>query len=132
MNKVILLGTVSREPEIIEINENAKVAKLSVVTQERFKNKDTDKYENRPTFVEVDAWNGLATFVQNNFGKGKAIIVEGKLFNDNYEDKETGKKVYRMRVRADKINFVPRDSQNASNGDVPSDNSPAANDDIPF
>jgi single-strand DNA-binding protein len=109
INSVTLVGNIANDPKIIEMKDGStSVAKFTIVTQKRIKKKNSDEYENKPTFVEVDAWGHLATFIRNNFEKGTPIAMTGELFNDNYE--ADGKKVYRLRAKAMSISFTPFDN----------------------
>ncbi len=108
MNTVTLVGRLSRDVDQRTISEDKRVAKFTIVTEERVKK--NGEWQNVSTFHEIDAWNSRAKFLEN-FKKGDVIEVIGSIFNDNYEDKD-GKKVYKNRIRANGLSFVPRAYKN--------------------
>ena len=107
MNRVTILGRLTRDVDHRNINDDTRVAKFTVVTEERVKNKKSGEWEGKSTFHEIDAWNSHAKFMEN-FKKGSVISIVGSIFNDNYEDKD-GKKVYKNRIRVRELSFVPRE-----------------------
>jgi single-strand DNA-binding protein len=90
------------------------MCRFSIAVNRSFVSKSSGQRET--DFINVIAWRNTADFVSRYFSKGKPIIVEGSLRNDNYTDKN-GVQRYEMRVQADSVSFALSDnSQNGGNG----------------
>ena len=109
LNKIILVGRMVRDPELKTTNSGIAVCKFTVAVNRPYQ-KDKEK---QADFINVTAWRGTAEFVSKYFNKGSIIIVEGKLQNNDYTDKE-GVKHYSMQVVADNVNFGGSKSDNSS------------------
>lgn len=113
LNKVILMGRLVRDPELNQTTSGISVCKFTVAVNRPYQK---DK-EQQADFINVTAWRGTAEFVSRYFNKGSIIIVEGKLQNNNYTDKE-GVKHYSMQVMADNVNFGGSKSDNTSQAET--------------
>lgn len=111
LNKVILMGRLTRDPEFRQTTSGVAVCRFTVAVDRGFANKQTGERE--ADFIDCEAWRATAEFISRYFTKGKMIIVEGSLRNNNYTD-NNGVKHYSMRVQADNVSFG--ESKNASNG----------------
>lgn len=100
INKVILMGRLTADPELKQTQSGIAFCKFTVAIN-RPKQKDK---EQEADFISVTAWRNTAEFVAKYFVKGKMIIVEGSLRNNNYTD-NNGVKHYSMDVLADSVNF---------------------------
>lgn len=117
LNKIIIMGRLVRDPELNQTANGIAVCKFTVAVNRPYQK---DK-EQQADFINVTAWRGTAEFVSKYFSKGKMIIVEGKLQNNDYTDKE-GVKHYSMQVVADNVNFGGgKSDNNASQVDSNSD-----------
>lgn len=90
-NKVLLIGHLGSNPEIITLENGKKLAKLSLATNETYKNTDGEKVTNTDWHYLV-AWNKTAEIAEKFLEKGKEIAIEGKLTSRSYEDKEGNKR----------------------------------------
>ena len=115
LNKVILMGRLTRDPEFRQTTSGIPVCRFSVAINRNYKNRQTGERVEETDFVECVAWRTSAEFVSRYFNKGKMILVEGQLRNDNYTD-NNGVKHYRMNVMVDNVSFVEGDRQGASQG----------------
>ena len=98
INKVILMGRLTRDPELRRTNSGAPVCSFSVAI-------DNGYGENRQTdFINCVAWNKTAEFVSNYFSKGKMIIVIGRISTRTWEGQD-GKKNYATEVVASEVSF---------------------------
>ena len=102
LNRVILYGRLTRDPEYKQISSGASVCKFTVACDRGFVNKQTNERES--DFIECQAWRGASDFVSRWFHKGDAITVEGSIRNNNWTDNE-GKKHYSYIVNAENIGF---------------------------
>ena len=148
MNKVILMGRLTRDPEVrYTQNTNLTVANFSIAVNRRFKREgDTETAD----FFNVVAWNKTGEFVGKYFKKGQQVIVSGRLQNRNWTDQQ-GVKHYATDVIAEEVEFADSkknsDSENFNNtfGNVPesaegnaqssddnSDLTVSSGDDLPF
>ena len=111
LNKVILMGRLTRDPEFRQTTSGVPVCRFSIAISRQFANKQTGERE--ADFIDCDAWRSTAEFVSRYFTKGSMILVEGQLRNNNYTD-NNGVKHYSMRVMVDNVSFC--ESKGASQG----------------
>lgn len=98
LNRVFLIGHLTRDPEIRTTTNGTKVAGFGLAINSRYKDKNTGQYVDDPTFVEVAAWDTLAGVVGELLHKGSCIHLEGKLKLDQWNDKQTGQKRQTLKV----------------------------------
>ncbi len=103
-NRVSLIGHVGADPEVKSFDANGKLAKFSLATNESYKNAKGERIT-ETQWHNVVAWNGLAGLIENYVKKGSYLVLEGKLVNRSYEDKE-GKKRYITEIVANDLNFL--------------------------
>lgn len=109
MNKVILMGRLTRDPEV-RYSQGASqtaVARFSIAVDRRFKREG----EPDADFFNCTAFGKQAEFIERYLHKGTKVVVCGRIQNDNYTNKE-GQMVYSVRVMVDEIEFA--ESKNAS------------------
>lgn len=114
LNKVILMGRLTRDPEFRQTTSGVPVCRFSVAINRSFVNKQTGERES--DFIDCEAWRNQAEFISRYFNKGKMIIVEGSLRNNNYTD-NNGVKHYSMRVMVDNVTFGESKSASQGGGD---------------
>lgn len=114
LNKVILMGRLTRDPEFRQTTSGVPVCRFSIAINRQFANKQTGERET--DFIDCDAWRSTAEFVSRYFSKGSMILVEGQLRNNNYTD-NNGVKHYSMRVLVDNVSFCESKGNNAQSGD---------------
>lgn len=103
VNKVILIGNLGKDPEIITF-ETAKKATFPLATTEYFKNKAGEKVE-QTEWHNIVCWRGLADIAEKILKKGTQIFIEGKLRTRSWEDKD-GNKRYITEVVADNFSVL--------------------------
>ncbi len=111
MNKVILMGRLTRDPEV-RYSQGASataVARFSIAVDRRFKREG----EPDADFFNCTCFGKQAEFVERYLRKGTKIVTVGRIQNDNYTNKD-GQMVYSVRVMVDEIEFA--ESKNASSG----------------
>lgn len=147
LNKVILGGRLTADPELKQTQSGIAVVSFSIAVNRRY-SKDSSS-QNETDFFNVTAWRQTAEFVSRYFRKGSSICITGSIQNRNWTDQQ-GQKHYRTDIVADEVMFVdsrsdsanagiPQDSYGAS---APAFSSPAASapkfeeiktdDDLPF
>ncbi len=134
INKVQLLGTVGKDPEVRTISEGNSVASFSIATNDSYMDKNNQKVETTE-WHNVECWGKLADIVSKHVKKGSNLIIEGKIQTKSYDNKE-GQKVYRTNIVAKELLFIPGgtkssesngSSQNTNNNSTPANNAPANN-----
>lgn len=104
MNKVILVGRIVSEIEVITTKSNITYTRFNVAVNRRTSNNDiTD-------FIPVVAWRGTATFLANNTTKGSKILVEGSLFNNRFVNAQ-GQNVNSYEVNVENVELLETKSQ---------------------
>lgn len=104
-NKVILMGNLTRDPELKTLQSGMRVAKLGLAVSEVWRDKATGEQKETACFVDVDVWDKLADLCGQHLSKGRAVLVEGRLRMDEWTSKE-GEKRSKLVVRAENIKFV--------------------------
>ena len=119
MNKVIIIGRFTRDPEIkYSTGENATAtARFSLAVNRRFKNKEGN-YD--ADFINCVAFGKTAEFIEKYFSKGMAIGITGRIQTGSYTNKE-GQKVYTTDVVVEETEFVESKNKGASDN-VPNNN----------
>ncbi len=100
-NKVQLIGNLGQDPEVKAIGDDKKVAHISVATNENYQNAKGEKVT-ETQWHNVVAWGKLADIVEKYLVKGTEVVIEGKLINRNYTDKQ-GVKRYITEIQANEI-----------------------------
>ncbi|HAG14814.1 MAG TPA: single-stranded DNA-binding protein [Ruminococcus sp.] len=113
LNKVILMGRLTRDPEFRQTTSGIPVCRFSIAINRQFTNKQTGERET--DFIDCDAWRSTAEFVSRYFNKGNMILVEGQLRNNNYTD-NNGVKHYSMRVMVENVSFCESKSNSQGGG----------------
>lgn len=107
-NKVQLIGNLGQDPDIKSFGEDKKVAHLSVATNENYRNAKGEKVT-ETQWHNVVAWGKLAEIAEKYLVKGTEVVIEGKLINRNYTDKE-GVKKYITEVQANELLILTKKS----------------------
>ena len=128
-NKVILMGNLTRDPELKTAPSGSKVADLGLAVSESWRDKNTGENREVVCFVDVTVWNRLAELCQQYLKKGSPVLVEGRLQMDEWKNQQ-GEKRSKLRVRADTVKFLgtsqKRDVQEAAATGNSSGATPAA------
>lgn len=105
MNKIFLQGRLTANPDCRQTQNGISMCRFTIAVDRPYK-KDKEK---ETDFINVTAWRNTADFVARYFTKGKPILVEGSLRNNDYTD-QNGVKHYSMCVQADTVNFCLTDN----------------------
>jgi single-strand DNA-binding protein len=115
-NKVILMGNLTRDPELKTLPRGKAVCELSLAVNKTWKDDNGQKQE-RTSFFGCSAFGSTAENLAKYFSKGKPILIEGELTQETWEDKETGKKREKTKVRVERFEFVGGNNDNRGGGD---------------
>lgn len=132
INKAILMGRLTRDPELRHTGSGTPVCSFSIAVSEGYgENQKTD-------FINCVAWNKTAEFVNKYFAKGRMIIVYGRISTRTWEGQD-GKKNYATEVVANQVSFGDSKKDNETSEDEPGEPSEndefvplEAGDDLPF
>lgn len=92
LNKVMLLGTVGRAPEIKHTTSGHVVAKFSLVTNRSFKRKGSNEWEEEATWHNIEMWNKRAEWAEKYVTKGTRLFIEGEIKVSKWEDNNGNKR----------------------------------------
>ena len=147
-NKVILMGNLTRDPELRYTPKGTAIAKVGLAVNRVWTNEAGEKKED-VTFVDVDIFGRTAENVGQYMRKGRPILIEGRLKLDQWDDKTTGQKRSRLGVTLEGFQFLGGGDRNEGGGsDAPpvkraapaspkteapdADGPPPEDDDVPF
>ncbi len=103
-NRVVLMGNLTRDPELRYTPSDKAVVDLGLAVGEKFKNKAGETVD-KPCFVDVVVWGRQAETANEYLRKGSTVLVEGRLQFDQWESQK-GEKRSKLRVRADRMQFL--------------------------
>ena len=119
MNKVFLIGRLTRDPELRYTGSNLPVATFSLAVNRNFSNQNGER---EADFINVVVWRKQAENCKNYLTQGSQVAVEGRLQTRTYDD-NNGQRRYITEVVADNVEFLgSRNSSNNSNGTAPAEN----------
>lgn len=145
LNKVLIMGNLTRDPELRYTPKGTAVADLSLAINRVWRDDGGNKQE-EVTFVDVTLWGRAAELAQQYLVKGRGAFIEGRLQMDTWDDKTTGQKRSKLKIIGENLQFLPSgngqrpaggtSSSQASSSQGQSSPPPAENyqeeDDIPF
>jgi single-strand DNA-binding protein len=105
LNKVFLIGRLTRDPELRYTTNGAAVTSLGLAVNRFYNTKDGERRE-EVTFLDVTVWNRQAENCCQYLKKGRPVHVEGYLKLDSWDDKETGKKRSTVKIEAENVQFL--------------------------
>lgn len=114
MNKVILIGRLTKDPELRYTSSNVPTASFSLAVDRNFTNQNGER---EADFINIVVWRKQAENCKNYLSKGSQVAVEGRIQTRNY-DGQDGKKVYVTEVIADNVQFLGTKGSNSSNSQV--------------
>ena len=104
-NKVILMGNLTRDPETRTTPGGQSVTQFSLAVNRTWKGADGQQQE-AVSFIDCVAWGKAGEIIAQYLGKGRAVLVSGRLDQRSWEDKETGGKRSKVEVVVEDFNFV--------------------------
>jgi len=104
-NKVILIGNLTRDPELRYTSQGVAIAKIGLAVNRTWRNEAGETKE-EVTFVDVDAFRRQAETLAQYLKKGSPLMVEGRLKLDQWDDKQTGQKRSRLGVVLEGFQFL--------------------------
>jgi len=105
LNKVLLMGNLTRDPEVRYTPKGTAVAELGLAVNRQFTAENGEKRE-ETTFVDVTLWGRQAEVAGEYLKKGRPVFIEGRLQMDSWEDKATGQKRSKLKVVAEGMQLI--------------------------
>ena len=136
LNKVMLIGNVTRDPEVKFTPKGSAVADLGLAINRIYTNQAGEKSE-EVTYIDVELWGRLAEIAGEYAKKGRSMFIEGRLRLDSWEDKQSGQKRNRLKVVGEGLQLlgsrpgggaVGADDEGEAPGSKPSRPAPARSD----
>lgn len=121
INQVILMGRLTRDPETRMTPSGKRVTSFSLAV-------DRQGSDGQADFFNVVAWEKTAELISQYLTKGRRALIQGRLRQDSWDDKETGKKRSSIEVIANDVTFL--DGPNGSSSSSSSNNSSSSNDEV--
>lgn len=115
LNKVLLLGNLTRDPELRYTPKGTAVADVAVAINRVWNNEQNQRQE-ETTFVDITLWGRQAEIAQQYLTKGRGVFIEGRLQMDTWEDKASGQKRSKLKVVAENLQFMPDGKGNGGGG----------------
>ena len=120
-NKVLLMGNLTRDPEVRYTPKGTAIANIGLAVNRVYKTESGEQKE-EVTFVDIEVWGRQAETVGQYLSKGRPVFVEGRLKLDSWEDKESGQRRNKLKVVAERVQFLGAPRGNAEFKDqAPSD-----------
>ncbi len=105
INKIFMCGRLTKDPESKEIKSGLMACKLTIATEHSYKGKDGLQIKD-PCFMECTVWNKQAEICNNSLKKGSLVSLEGRIKQEKWTDKDTGKERVKHVIHADSIVFM--------------------------
>ena len=105
-NKVILLGNLTRDPEVRFIPSGTAVASFAIAVNRKYKQGDEMKEE--VSYIDIVVFGKTAENCGNYVKKGDSVLIEGRLQQRRWDDKDSGQKRSKVEVVAQTVNFMPK------------------------
>jgi len=117
-NKVILVGNLTRDPELRYTPKGMAIAKIGLAVNRNWTSESGEKKE-EVTFVDVDAFGRQAETLAQYMKKGSPLLVEGRLKLDQWDDKQTGQKRSKLGVVVEGFQFLGGGNRGEGGGEAP-------------
>lgn len=105
-NKVILVGNLTRDPEVRYTPSGTAVCDIALAVNSQWTDKRTNERKEEVTFIDVTLWGRTAEIAGEYLAKGRPVLIEGRLQQDRWDDKETGQKRSKLKVVADAMQLL--------------------------
>ena len=105
-NKVILLGNLTRDPQVRYTPSGSAVAEIGLAVNRYWTDKQSNTRREETTFVDVTLWNRDAEVAGEYLAKGRSVLIGGRLQLDTWDDKQTGQKRSKLRVVAERMQMI--------------------------
>jgi single-strand DNA-binding protein len=118
-NKVILMGNLTRDPEVRYTTSGTAVTDVGLAVNRTWFDKQANERREEVTFVDVTLWGRTAEVAGEYLAKGRGVLIEGRLQLDQWDDKETGQKRSKLKVVGDNMTMLPGGGGGPRSGEAP-------------
>ncbi|MCA8994457.1 MAG: single-stranded DNA-binding protein [Planctomycetaceae bacterium] len=115
-NRVILVGNLTRDPEVKYTTGGTAVTELGLAVSRNWFDQKSNERREETTFVDVTLWGRQAEVAGEYLSKGRPILIEGRLQLDSWEDKETGKRRSKLRVVGEQMQMLGSRGEGGGSG----------------
>ncbi|QDT50980.1 Single-stranded DNA-binding protein [Symmachiella dynata] len=105
-NRVILMGNLTRDPEVRYIPSGTAVSELGLAVNRTWFDKQSNSRKEETTFVDVTLWGREAEVAGEYLSKGRPVLIEGRLQLDTWEDKQSGQRRSKLRVVCERMQML--------------------------
>ena len=105
LNKVMLIGNLTRDIELKYTPKGSAIAELGLAINRKYKT-ESGEFKEETTFVDVTLWGRQAEIAKEYLSKGKPVYIEGRLQLDTWDDKQTGQKRSKLRVTGEAMQLA--------------------------
>lgn len=144
-NKVILAGNLTRDPELRYTPKGTAVARITLAVNRTYSSSEGGEKKEEVSFVDVDVWGRQAEVIAQYMKKGRPLLVEGRLKQDTWEDKNTKQKQSKLKVVLESFSFIDSGNRGGDGAPAPArpsaaaapapeapDSEPPQDDEVPF
>ena len=114
-NKVILMGNLTRDPQVRYIPSGSAVTEIGLAVNRSWFDKQSNQRKEETTFVDVTLWGRTAEVAGEYLSKGRPVLIEGRLQLDQWEDKDSGQKRSKLRVVGESMTMLGGRGDGGSN-----------------
>lgn len=115
-NKVILLGNLTRDPEVRYTTGGTAVTDVTIAVNRQWTDRSTNERKEETSFIDVTLWGRTAEIAGEYLAKGRPCLIEGRLQLDQWEDRETGQKRSKLKVVGDTLQLLGSRSDGGGGG----------------
>ncbi len=115
-NKVILMGNLTRDPEVRYIPSGSAVTEIGLAVNRTWFDKASNSKKEDVTFVDVTLWGRTAEIAGEYLSKGRPVLIEGRLQMDSWEDRETGQKRSKLKVVGEQMTMLGSRGESGGGG----------------
>jgi len=115
-NKVILVGNLTRDPEVKYTTGGSAVAEIGLAVNRTWFDQKANEKREETTFVDVTLWGRQAEVAGEYLSKGRSVLIEGRLQLDQWEDKQSGQKRSKLRVVCENMQMLGGRGEGGSGG----------------
>lgn len=105
-NRVILMGNLTRDPQVRYVPSGTAVTELGLAVNRSWFDKQSQQRKEETTFVDVTLWGRQAEIAGEYLSKGRSVMIEGRLQLDTWDDRETGQKRSKLKVVCENMTMV--------------------------
>ena len=115
-NKVILVGNLTRDPEVRYTTGGTAVAEIGLAVNRSWMDKSSNERKEETTFIDVTLWGRTAEVAGEYLAKGRPVLIEGRLQLDQWEDKESGQKRSKLKVVGETLQMLGGRAEGGGSG----------------